>query len=94
MRVDYERRKYARLLTEEPYRLQSMLADEQARAAHAEQLRKMIERQERIVQAGAEQLRALVGNDWESARTQNPDLKEEFDFQDDFIENTYFSMRA
>jgi hypothetical protein len=54
----------------------------------------MIERQERIVQAGAEQLRALVGNDWESARTQNPDLKEEFDFQDDFIENTYFSMRA
>lgn len=94
MRVDYERRKYARLLTEEPYRLQSMLADEQARAAHAEQLQRMIERQERIVQAGAEQLRALVGNDWESARTQNPDLKEEFDFQDDFIENTYFSMRA
>lgn len=94
MRVDYERRRYARLLQEEPYRLSTMLGDEQARAAHADSLRTMIARQERMVSAGAEQLRAIAGEGWEAARRQHPELKDEFDFQDDFIENTYFSMRA
>jgi hypothetical protein len=94
MRVDYETRRYARLQTEEPYRLRTMLSDEQARMEHAASLRAMIERQERIIAAGAEQLRTIVGEGWESARMKDPDLKDEFDFQDDFLENTYFSMRA
>lgn len=94
MRVDYERRRYARLLTEEPYKLQSMLNDAGLRAQHEAELRSMIDRQDRIVAAGAEQLRSIVGEGWETARMNNKEMKETFDFQDDFIENTYFSMRA
>ena len=94
MRVDYERRRYARLNTEEPYSLRAMLESEERRDFHAQELLKSIEIQRRSINAGKVQLQSIVGDLWEQARINNATLKERFDFQDEFIENTYFSMRA
>ncbi len=94
MRVDYEQRKINRLRSEEPYSLATMLDDEQLRSKHEQGLRASIERQERIVTAATEQLSAILGQAWEDVRLNHKPTKERFDFQDDFIQNTYFSMRA
>ncbi len=94
MRLDYEQRKLARLRTEEPYSLQTMLASESARSAHELKLRKQIAKLQRSVAAAETVLQEMLGANWD---VKSPDQQAEEkigDFQEEFRANTYFSMRA
>lgn len=94
MKVDYERRKLQRIKTEEPFTFAELMKDDTWIEQQHTKLQKLIQTKQRQTQLAEEQLQAILGSKWDEYKKQNPKTKEQFDFQDDFLENTYFSMRA
>lgn len=94
-RLDYEQRRLARMLRQEPFTLATQLEDPAWIAAQRATLEKAIERQRRTAELAAAELLRCGAHGWEtmiqSART---DAARDDAFQEDFFKHTYFSMRA
>lgn len=94
MRVDYERRKLLRTKQQDPYSLADKLDNAQWVEQHRKSLSKQRQVQERLIQLAEEQLQAILGSRWDEFRTTQDEVKKAIDFQDDFMENSYFSRRG
>lgn len=93
-KVDYERRKLARLKTEEPFSMEKLLNEEWWYHEQLNKIALQIKKQERLISLADEQLTMLVGNRFDELKTMDITIKERFDSKDDFFKNTYFSGRA
>jgi hypothetical protein len=93
-KVDYERRKLARLKTEEPFSMEKLINEEWWCNDQLNKIAIQIRKQERIIASAEEQISLLVGNRFDELKTLDVTIKERFDTQDDFFKNTYFSGRA
>lgn len=93
-KVDYERRKLARLKTEEPFSMENFIGEEWWCNQQLDKIAIQIKKQERLISLADEQIRMLVGNRYDELKTMDITIKERFDSKDDFFKNTYFSGRA
>lgn len=93
MRVDYEQRKLARLKNDEPFTLRENLNNPAWCKQHRDGIEQQIRKQRRLKDVANEQLTLMLGATWEEVYAKNASIRETFDFNDDFLENTYFSGR-
>ncbi|GIV53796.1 MAG: hypothetical protein KatS3mg039_0314 [Candidatus Kapaibacterium sp.] len=94
-RIEYEQRRIERMLRQEPFVIAKLLDDPSWIASRRAALERQIERERRAAQRAGDELRRCGAEQWEDHfRTAAADAVPDDIFQDEFLKNTYFSMRA
>ncbi|MFN8358962.1 MAG: J domain-containing protein [Candidatus Kapaibacterium sp.] len=93
IRFERESRTLKRLRSEEPFRIEKELYDPEWIALQEEKLRREILKKDHEIEHLRATLHHLTGGGKYQPPKPTPEEKEEQNFQDDFVENTYFGNR-
>ncbi len=94
-RLEYELRRIDRIRAQEPFTLAPYLESDEWIAQHRAELERKIELQRRAAHLAAEELHRYGAAVWEEHfRAATAESVPDDVFQDEFIKNTYFSMRS
>lgn len=93
-KIDYEKRKLARMKNEAPFNLEDKISNPVWVAQHNDVLNQKIAQLQRTMQLAENQVRAILGDKWNQFRAENKNTTKAEPIQDDVFMFTYFGVKS